>query len=149
MQYRSHSSCQKKFGGTGINESTVCGFKKAYLNELRSKRLREEEDLTVQELSTRQQRNKLQRWQFLFQYIILLQKLQSKFLRIHGNLECTSPYETPLFQQLAFNKINYTRELNYCERYHTRELMSFQFYIVANFIRNKNPLYGTINKCKN
>ena len=38
------------FGGTSINESTVCGFKKAYLNELRSKRLREEEDLTVQEL---------------------------------------------------------------------------------------------------
>ena len=39
-----------KFKGTGISESTVCGFKKAYLNELRSKRLREEEDLTVQEL---------------------------------------------------------------------------------------------------
>ena len=39
-----------KFKGTGISESTVRGFKKAYLNELRSKRLREEEDLTVQEL---------------------------------------------------------------------------------------------------
>ena len=45
-----------KFGGTGINESMVCGFKKAYLNELCSKRLREEEDLTVRELSTRLQR---------------------------------------------------------------------------------------------
>ena len=39
-----------KFKGTGISKSTVRGFKKAYLNELRSKRLREEEDLTVQEL---------------------------------------------------------------------------------------------------
>ena len=39
-----------KFKGTGISESTVRGFKKAYLNELRSRRLREEEDLTVQEL---------------------------------------------------------------------------------------------------
>ena len=38
------------FGGTSINESTVRGFKKAYLNELHSKKLREEEDLTVQEL---------------------------------------------------------------------------------------------------
>ena len=38
----------KKF--EGINESTVHGFKKAYLNELRTKRLREEEDLTVEEL---------------------------------------------------------------------------------------------------
>ena len=36
-----------KFKGTGISESTVRGFKKAYLIELRSKRLREEEDLTV------------------------------------------------------------------------------------------------------
>ena len=38
----------KKFGG--INKSTVCGFKKAYLNERCPKRLREEEDLTVKEL---------------------------------------------------------------------------------------------------
>ena len=38
----------KKF--EGINESTVRGFKKSYLNELRAKRLREEEDLTVEEL---------------------------------------------------------------------------------------------------
>ena len=116
----------------------VRGLKKAYLNELRSKRLREEEDLTVRELSTWLQCNDLQCCQFL------LQKLQSKFLYIHGNLECTSPYETLLFRQLIFNKINYTRELNYRERYHTRELMLFQFYFVANFICDKNPLYGII-----
>ena len=118
----------------------VRGFKKAYLNKLRSKRLREEEDLTIRELSTWLQRNDLQRCQFLFQYIYNSSpKLQSKFLRIHGNLECTSPYETLLFRQLAFNKINYMRELNYRERYHMQELMSFQFYydFVANFIVTK------------
>ena len=30
-----------------------------------------------------------------------------------------SPYEISLFRQLAFNKSNYTRGLNYRERYHT------------------------------
>ena len=39
-----------KFKGTGISEGTVRGFKKAYLSELHSKRLREEENLTLQEL---------------------------------------------------------------------------------------------------
>ena len=48
----------------------------------------------------------------------------------------------PLFQQLAFNRSNYTRGLNCRERYHTRELTSFHFIFVTNFIRDKNPLYG-------
>ena len=41
-----------------------------------------------------------------------------------------------------FNRNKYARELNCRERYHTRELMSFHFIFVANFIRDKNPLYG-------
>ena len=40
--------------------------------------------------------------------------------------------------------IKYARELNCHERYHTRELMSFHFIFVANIIRDKNPLYGTL-----
>ena len=36
----------------------------------------------------------------------------------------------------AFNR-KYARELNCCERYHMRELMSFHFIFVANFIHNK------------
>ena len=40
--------------------------------------------------------------------------------------------------------IKYARELNCRERYHTRELMSFHFIFVANFIRDKNPLYGIL-----
>ena len=79
-------------------------------------------------------------------YLILLQKLQPKFLCIHGNLECTSPYEIPLFRQLAFNRSNYMWGLDYHKRYHTWELMSFHFISVVNFIRNKNPLYG-ITSC--
>ena len=43
-----------------------------------------------------------------------------------------------------FNRNKYARELNCRERYHTRELMSFHFIFVANFIRDKNPLYGTL-----
>ena len=35
-----------------ISESTVCGFKMAYLNERHSKRLTEAEDLTIKELPT-------------------------------------------------------------------------------------------------
>ena len=42
--------------------------------------------------------------------------------------ECTSPYEIPLFRQFAFNKSNYARGLNYHERCHTRELMSFYLF---------------------
>ena len=38
----------------------------------------------------------------------------------------------------------YARELNCRERYHTRELLSFHFIFVANFIRDKNPLYGIV-----
>ena len=34
------------------------------------------------------------------------------------------------------------RGLNYRERYHTQELLPFYFIFVANFIRDKNPLYG-------
>ena len=30
------------------------------------------------------------------------------------------------------------------ERYHTQELMSFHFIFVANFIHDKNPLYGNV-----
>ena len=41
-----------------------------------------------------------------------------------------------------FNRNKYARELSCRERYHTRELMSFHFIFVANFIRDKNPLYG-------
>ena len=37
----------------------------------------------------------------------------------------------------------YARGLNCRERYHTRELMSFHFIFVTNFIRHKNPLYGS------
>ena len=48
-----------------------------------------------------------------------------------------SPYEISLFQQLAFNRSNYARGLNYLERCHTRELMSFHFIFVTNFIRDK------------
>ena len=39
-----------KFKGTDVSKNSIRGFKKAYLNELRYNRLREEEDLTVQEL---------------------------------------------------------------------------------------------------
>ena len=35
------------------------------------------------------------------------------------------------------------RGLNCHERYHARELMSFYFIFVTNFIHDKNPLYGT------
>ena len=42
-----------------------------------------------------------------------------------------------------FNRNKYARELNCRERYHARELMSFHFIFVANFIRDKNPLYGS------
>ena len=34
------------------------------------------------------------------------------------------------------------RGLNCRERYHTRDLMSFHFIFVTNFIRDKNSLYG-------
>ena len=54
-----------------------------------------------------------------------------------------SPYEIPFFRQLAFNRSNYMRGLNCHERYHTQELMSFHFIFMTNFIRDKNPLYGT------
>ena len=42
-----------------------------------------------------------------------------------------------------YNRSNYTRGFNCRESYHTRELMSFHFIFVTNFIRDKNPLYGT------
>ena len=38
--------------------------------------------------------------------------------------------------------------LNYRERYHTRELMSFHFIFVTNFIHDKNPLYGILCSCQ-
>ena len=41
----------KKFEDPGTNESTVCGFKKAYLNELR-----EEEDLNNKGTTTQEKR---------------------------------------------------------------------------------------------
>ena len=51
-----------------------------------------------------------------------------------------------IFQQLAFNRNNYARGLNYRERYHTRELMSFYFIFVTNFIRDQNPSLKWNNK---
>ena len=54
--------------------------------------------------------------------------------------------QNPLFRQLAFNRSNYTHGLNYRERYHTRELMSFDFIFVTNFIHDKNPLHSMIIK---
>ena len=50
--------------------------------------------------------------------------------------------QNSIFWQLAFNRSNYVRGLNYRKRYHTRELMSFHFVFVTNFIRDKNPLCG-------
>ena len=47
---------------------------------------------------------------------------------------------------IGINRTNYARGLNCRERYHTRELMSFHFIFVINFIRDKNPLYGTLPK---
>ena len=62
-----------------------------------------------------------------------------------GTLSNARIYEIPLFRKLAFTKSNYARGLNCRERYHTRELMSFHFIFVTNFIRDKNPLYGSLN----
>ena len=66
----------KKF--EGINESTVRGFKKSYLNELRAKRLREEEDLTAEELPLKKRGRPLllgkQLDEALQQYIIKLRE---------------------------------------------------------------------------
>lgn len=42
-------SFSKKLG-VKLNESTLCGFKRAYIDERNVKRLREEEDLSVNEL---------------------------------------------------------------------------------------------------
>ena len=65
----------------------------------------------------------------------LFQTLKEHYL-MHKSIQ------NPLFRQLAFTRSNYVRGLNYRERYHTRELMSFHFIFVTNFIRDKNPLYG-------
>ena len=56
--------------------------------------------------------------------------------RVHTKFHCFGNWH------LLELRSNYTRGLNYRERYHTRELMSFHFIFVTNFIRDKNPLYG-------
>ena len=75
-------------------------------------------------------------------FSILLRSKWGHFQTPKEHYLMLSPYEISLFRQLAVNRSNYARGLNYHERYHTRELMSFHFIFVTNFIRDKNPLYG-------
>ena len=68
-------------------------------------------------------------FQALKEHYLLHESIQNSIVSAIGNL--------------AFTSSNYARGLNCRKRYHTRELMSFHFTFMTNFIRDKNPLYGT------
>ena len=53
------------------------------------------------------------------------------------------PIRNSIVSAIGINKSNYMQGLNYRERYHMRELMLFHFIFVANFLCDRNPLYGT------